>query len=180
LTAASNGTTPAPVGATYVCISTDATLTDERVLTAGTGLSLTDGGAGSTATLAINSTVLTTTGNQTITGNKTITPSSNGTAFYITNAAASRSVFTADTTNVRIGIGTGSPSATCHIRNTSTTALELLYLDQQDIDESFINFVGTSATDFTRSLSSATSGVSLNGYIKIEINGTAKWIPYYV
>lgn len=180
LTAASNGTTPAPVGASYVCISTNATLTSERVLTAGTGLSLTDAGAGGNATLAVDSTVLLTSGNQTITGYKTITPSSNGTTvFYITNAAASRSVFVADTTNARIGIGTGAPSATCHIRTTSTTNQEVLYLDQQSTTYAFIDFEGTSAADFSKSLSSATSGVSLNGYVKIEINGTAKWLAYY-
>jgi hypothetical protein len=42
----------APVGASYVALGTDATLTSERVLTAGSGISLTDGGAGSTVTIA--------------------------------------------------------------------------------------------------------------------------------
>lgn len=42
----------APAAAQYVTLATDATLTNERVLTAGTGISLTDGGAGSTITIA--------------------------------------------------------------------------------------------------------------------------------
>ena len=42
----------APTDAEYVTLATDATLTNERVLTAGTGVSLTDAGAGSTATIA--------------------------------------------------------------------------------------------------------------------------------
>lgn len=42
----------APVTASYVVIGTDATLTNERVLTAGSGISITDGGAGSTVTIA--------------------------------------------------------------------------------------------------------------------------------
>lgn len=42
----------APGDATYVTLSTNGTLTDERVLTAGSGISITDGGAGSTVTLA--------------------------------------------------------------------------------------------------------------------------------
>lgn len=42
----------APTNATYVTLSTDATLTNERVLTAGTNITLTDAGAGSTITVA--------------------------------------------------------------------------------------------------------------------------------
>lgn len=42
----------APTDAAYVTLSTDATLTDERVLTAGTGISIVDGGAGSTVTVS--------------------------------------------------------------------------------------------------------------------------------
>ena len=42
----------APTDAQYVTLSTDATLTAERVLTAGTGISITDGGAGGNLTVA--------------------------------------------------------------------------------------------------------------------------------
>jgi hypothetical protein len=45
------GSSAAPVGASYITLGTDATLTSERVLTAGTGISLTDAGAGSTLTI---------------------------------------------------------------------------------------------------------------------------------
>ena len=41
----------APTGAQYVTLATDATLTNERVLTAGTNVSLVDAGAGSTLTV---------------------------------------------------------------------------------------------------------------------------------
>jgi len=44
----------APTGASYLTLGTDATLTAERVLTAGTGIVLTDAGAGSTLTVAAN------------------------------------------------------------------------------------------------------------------------------
>ncbi len=43
----------APTNASYVTIGLDGTLTDERVLTAGSGLTLTDGGANGNATLAV-------------------------------------------------------------------------------------------------------------------------------
>jgi len=46
------GSGGAPTNAEYVVMSLNGTLTNERVLTAGTGISLTDGGAGSNATIA--------------------------------------------------------------------------------------------------------------------------------
>lgn len=45
----------APLDASYVTLGTNATLSAERVLTAGTGISLADGGAGSTLTVAVTS-----------------------------------------------------------------------------------------------------------------------------
>jgi hypothetical protein len=42
----------APTTATYVTLSTDATLTNERVLTAGSGITITDNGAGNTVVIA--------------------------------------------------------------------------------------------------------------------------------
>lgn len=48
----SGGGGGAPVNATYVVLSLNGTLTNERVLTAGSNITLTDGGAGSTITIA--------------------------------------------------------------------------------------------------------------------------------
>lgn len=45
----------APTGAQYLTLATDAELTNERVLTAGTGISFADGGAGSTLTVSLGS-----------------------------------------------------------------------------------------------------------------------------
>ena len=47
----------APTTARYVTLATDATLTQERVLTAGSGISISDGGAGSTVTISLSSPV---------------------------------------------------------------------------------------------------------------------------
>ncbi len=46
------GGTAAPVDATYLCLTTNATLTNERVATAGQAISITDGGAGAACTFA--------------------------------------------------------------------------------------------------------------------------------
>ena len=42
----------APTSAQYVTLATNATLTNERVLTAGTGITITDGGAGAAVTVS--------------------------------------------------------------------------------------------------------------------------------
>jgi len=52
----SGGGGGAPVGATYVTLSLDPGLTAERVLTAGTGISIVDGGANGPVTLAVDAT----------------------------------------------------------------------------------------------------------------------------
>ena len=95
LTAASNGSGGggAPTDATYVCLSTNGTLTNERVLTAGANITLTDAGAGSTVTIAATGgsgtvtsvtvaggTALTATGDTTITSSGTVTLNLDNTA----------------------------------------------------------------------------------------------------
>lgn len=54
-----SGLGAAPDSASFVTIGTSASLSGERVLTAGTGLSITDGGAGSTVTVAVSDAELT-------------------------------------------------------------------------------------------------------------------------
>jgi len=54
--------------ATYLTLTTSAILPNERVLTAGTGISVTDAGAGSTATVAIKDSVVATISGSTFTG----------------------------------------------------------------------------------------------------------------
>lgn len=65
----------APTTATYLTLSNDAGLSAERVLTAGTGITITDAGANSTATVAIDTNVVTLTGAQLLTNKTLTTPS---------------------------------------------------------------------------------------------------------
>jgi hypothetical protein len=62
----------APVDAEYVVLALNATLTNERVLTAGTGISIVDGGAGSTVTLSVDATLAEILGNGNSTGGNDI------------------------------------------------------------------------------------------------------------
>ncbi len=50
--AAAGGGGGAPTNASYVVLGPNGTLTNERVLTAGSGITITDAGAGSTGTVA--------------------------------------------------------------------------------------------------------------------------------
>ena len=52
-------------------------------------------------------------------------------------------------------------------------------LDQGDADQEFIRFDGTTASDQSSSLTTDTSVGSLTGHIRVNINGTDFWIPYY-
>ena len=80
-----------------------------------------------------------------------------------------------------VGIGIAAPTATLHVDQASSSgATTVLKLDQGDIDDTFIDFIGTSAADGSRSISSDTTTDSAKfGAIAIEINGVSKWIRIY-
>ena len=81
----------------------------------------------------------------------------------------------------KIGIGTDSPtSALVTVSQANTSgAIACLTLDQDDTDQEFIRFDGTTASDQSASLTTDTSVGSLTGHIRVNINGTDFWIPYY-
>ena len=80
-----------------------------------------------------------------------------------------------------IAVGLAAPTAKLHIDQTSASgAMPVLKLDQGDVDDSFIDFVGTSAVDGTRSISSSTGELgACFGKFRVEINGVTKWVRIY-
>jgi len=93
-----------------------------------------------------------------------------------------------------VGIGTEAPAGQLHVdQSAAGGAQPVLYLDQADVDEEFIRFDGTSAADQTKSIStvngdgavtgpkdfSASAGWAFEGMVRININGTDRWMPYY-
>ena len=80
-----------------------------------------------------------------------------------------------------VGFGTNAPAgASVEINQASTTAgTACLSLDQDDTDQEFIKFDGTTASDQSSSLTTDTSVGSLTGHIRVNVNGTDFWIPYY-
>jgi len=80
-----------------------------------------------------------------------------------------------------IGFGTNTPAgASVEINQANTTAgTACLSLDQDDTDQEFIKFDGTTASDQSSSLTTDTSVGSITGHIRVNINGTDFWIAYY-
>ena len=81
----------------------------------------------------------------------------------------------------KIGFGMSAPtSAFVTIdQASSSAAIACLTLDQGDADQEFIRFDGTTASDQSSSLTTDTSVGSITGHIRVAINGTDYWIPYY-
>jgi hypothetical protein len=81
----------------------------------------------------------------------------------------------------KVAFGCQDPSdAMVEINQSSTTAaIACLSLDQDDTDQEFIYFEGTSASDQSSSLTTDTSVGSITGHIRVNINGTDFWIAYY-
>lgn len=76
---------------------------------------------------------------------------------------------------VRFSVGVKGAS---YLTSDDDVADVLLRLDQNDTNEAFINFDGTSASDLSANITTRTSG-SISGFVKIEVNGSAAWVPYY-
>jgi hypothetical protein len=81
----------------------------------------------------------------------------------------------------KIGFGTSSPAGAAVEINqaNSSGAIACLALDQDDTDEPFIKFDGDSQSDTSGNITTATSVGSLTGYIRVDVAGTDRWIPYY-
>ena len=94
----------------------------------------------------------------------------------------------------KVGIGLAAPAAKLDVGQIDNAgAIPCLELDQDDVDDVFINFVGTTAADQTKSISTvngdgvvtgpknfaAAAGWEYIGMVKVEVNGAPFWMPYY-
>ena len=79
-----------------------------------------------------------------------------------------------------VGIGITAPLAKLHIdQATADAAIPVLSLDQADISDGFINYIGATAASAAGPISSWTAGNSIQGFVRVEINGAQYWMPYY-
>ena len=92
-------------------------------------------------------------------------------------------LFFTDAGNDRVGIGIPSgaaPGGKLEIDQSSTTgAIPCLELDQADTDQPFIKFDGDSQSDTSGNITTDTSIGSLTGYIRVDVEGTDRWIAFY-
>ncbi len=92
-------------------------------------------------------------------------------------------LFFTDAGNDRVGIGIPSgaaPGGKLEIdQSSSTGAIPCLELDQGDNDQPFIKFDGDSQSDTSGNITTDTSIGDLTGYIRVNVEGTDRWIPYY-
>ena len=100
-----------------------------------------------------------------------------------------------DGTNDHVGIGTdGTTDTKLHIQTGTTWGKESVKIEQGDADKAFIDFVGTSSANGSNNISSTlgtgtvvgpkqhASGIDgwiFVGMVKIEVNGSEFWMPYY-
>jgi hypothetical protein len=61
----------------------------------------------------------------------------------------------------------------------STLGQQAVTIDQDDEDQAFIDYQGTSEAGVTKNISTHPTAGTLQGWIKVEINGTGRWIPFY-
>jgi hypothetical protein len=89
-------------------------------------------------------------------------------------------LFFTNADNDRVGIGVSSPAAKMEIdQSSSTGAIPCLELDQGDNDQPFIKFDGDSQSDTSGNITTDTEIGDLTGYIRVNVEGTDRWIPYY-
>ncbi len=65
------------------------------------------------------------------------------------------------------------------ITNNAGVNVAAFYIDQDDIDEPFIEYDGVSEAGTTKNITTYTSGAVLQGFARISINGTDRWMPFY-
>ncbi len=80
--------------------------------------------------------------------------------------------------NVLIGTTTDSGGKLQVDQSSTTAAIPTLWLNQADISEGFVDFIGTSAASAAGPISSWTVA-TIAGYVRCEINGAARWMAFY-
>jgi len=65
------------------------------------------------------------------------------------------------------------------INGPAASVLSALNVTQNDDDEPFVDYNGTTAASAAKSLSSWTAGNTIQGFVRVAINGADFWMPYY-
>jgi hypothetical protein len=90
----------------------------------------------------------------------------------------SQTAFTVDR-NLQMGINASAPDARFEVATETDEGKQAITIDQNDADQAFIDFQGTSAASAANNISTLTSGNSIQGFLRQEVNGATVWTPYY-
>jgi hypothetical protein len=116
-------------------------------------------------------------------GANTFTINDDGTDMDIRfeSAAGENSAFTVNGANGYVGMGVNNATTARLVINnhSATSGVPCVELIQDDVDQQFIDFDGTETANAASSLSSWTTGGSINGFIRISVNSVDRWIPTY-
>ncbi len=104
-------------------------------------------------------------------------PTSANIPFTISAGAPSNSFFVDSGGDV--GTGTNSPEGQFEISTVIDEATQALTIDQNDADQAFTDYQGTSAANTTNNITTFTTGNSIQGFVRQEINGVVRWMPFY-
>jgi hypothetical protein len=184
VTISSTGGGGAPVSAAYVTVGNDATLTNERSLTAGTGLVLTDAGANSTITLGINDSIVATVSGTTFSGvtkhnsglSGSLTRLTDGTSYIV--AGNNVTVTTSSVGQITISSAGGGGTSSYFLNflaGTSSTAQPSSSMGSVGMDFLDISLITGSVYTF-KAILAATSGTT--AYMDLyDYNGIVNGIP---
>lgn len=94
-------------------------------------------------------------------------------AAYMPNSSTDLRFYdsTADRLNMEFGGAFVMSSST-------TVGKQLLQLSQNDADQAFIDYSGTSAANTSNNITTYKTGSSVQGYIKVKINGVERWMAF--
>lgn len=80
----------------------------------------------------------------------------------------------------KLGVNTlAKRIATVNVTTDSTDAVANLLLDQDDDSEEFVLFESATAASVANPVSSLTAGNTIQGFLKIQVNGTQRWLAFY-
>ena len=77
------------------------------------------------------------------------------------------------------GIGVQAPDARFEVETAADEGHQAITIDQNDVDQAFVDFQGTSAASVANNISSWTGGNSIQGFTRQEVNGAVVWMPFY-
>jgi hypothetical protein len=86
--------------------------------------------------------------------------------------------FYVNANNNYVSVGTATADAPLEVETATDLGRQAVTIDQNDDDQAFIDFQGKSDGTVNNNITTRTSA-SLAGFIRVEINGSTYWMPFF-